>query len=162
MKKIARRPSIQSELFSDSIHPALQRIYSARGIASSEDLDLRLNGLIPAQQLKGLDSALVLLYQALLERWSILIVGDFDADGAVAEQTLHLVLEVPRAPLLGLERLAHHHVVDDVGVTVGPEICRLAGHLGDEPELSGGLRSALDQAAAVLQKFRHRSHRERG
>lgn len=92
MKKITRRTVHQFQPFSDHLHPALQRIYAARGIVSEEQVDLRLSQLIPPQKLKGLQAALGLLQQALEKRWRILIVGDFDADGATSSALSVLAL----------------------------------------------------------------------
>ncbi|MEB0303583.1 single-stranded-DNA-specific exonuclease RecJ, partial [Mucilaginibacter sp. 5C4] len=59
-------------------------LYAARGVVSEVELDKSLARLIPYQQLKGIDAAVDLLVIALKERQRILIVGDFDADGATA------------------------------------------------------------------------------
>ena len=62
----------------------LARLYAARGVRSAEELDKALGRLLPYQQLKGIEGAVDLLVQALQQRQRILIVGDFDADGATA------------------------------------------------------------------------------
>lgn len=67
-----------------NVHPVLARIYAARGVKSEKELVRLLKGLAPAHSLKGLETALDLLEQALRESWRILIVGDFDADGATS------------------------------------------------------------------------------
>lgn len=66
------------------VHPVLSRVFSARGICSSDDLTLGLNQLHSPQQLHGLNDALVLLEQAIIQQWRIIIIGDFDADGATS------------------------------------------------------------------------------
>ena len=68
----------------DSIHPLLRQIYSQRSLNSSEDLQLGLANLIPPNQLHGMDEAVALLTIALTEQQRILIVSDFDADGATS------------------------------------------------------------------------------
>jgi single-stranded-DNA-specific exonuclease len=65
-----------------SLHPVLRRIYAARGIAAAEDIEHRLATLLPPQQLGGIQRACELLEHALRANAPILIVGDFDADGA--------------------------------------------------------------------------------
>ena len=62
----------------------LRRVYAARGISTEQELDLGLSHLLPYQQLKGIKNAVALLQQALIEQQRILIVGDFDADGATS------------------------------------------------------------------------------
>ncbi|MDH5571456.1 MAG: single-stranded-DNA-specific exonuclease RecJ [Gammaproteobacteria bacterium] len=62
----------------------LQRIYSSRQINHPDQLDYSLARLLPFTQLKGIDKALELLTVALQGQQSVLIVGDFDADGATS------------------------------------------------------------------------------
>jgi single-stranded-DNA-specific exonuclease len=62
----------------------LQRIYAARGIVSREQLDKRLQALLPFNTLTDIDKAVVRLEQALKSQQRILIIGDFDADGATS------------------------------------------------------------------------------
>ncbi len=62
----------------------LSRVYLARGVCSSEELELGLKQMLDNSQLKGLDQAIELLLSAFKERQRILIVGDFDADGATS------------------------------------------------------------------------------
>lgn len=68
----------------DSLPPVLQRVYAARGLICADELDLSLSGLPDFARLAGIDAATRLLEQALDARWRILVVGDFDADGATA------------------------------------------------------------------------------
>ena len=62
----------------------LTRLYAARGVQSAAELDKGLARLIPYRQLAGIDAAVALLVEALERRQRVLIVGDFDADGATA------------------------------------------------------------------------------
>ena len=146
MKKISRRTLDQFERFSDSIHPALQRIYSARGIASSEELDLRLNCLIPAQKLKGLAAALELLYQALVDGRRILIVGDFDADGATSSALSVLALQAMGAK--SVSYLVPNRFEYGYGLT--PEIVEVAKGLSPDliVTVDNGISSISGVAAA--------------
>lgn len=70
--------------FLGDLPPLLTRLYAARGVMSEDELDKVLKRLIPYRELKGIDAAVDLLVTALRERQRILIVGDFDADGATA------------------------------------------------------------------------------
>lgn len=63
--------------------PLLQRIYAARDV-SAEQLDKSFQSLIPFEQLKGIEDAVTRLEQAVMSQQRILIVGDFDADGATS------------------------------------------------------------------------------
>lgn len=84
-------PPVAGQL-AEHISPLLARLYAARGVDSAEQLSLKLNRLIPAQQLKGLDCAVKLLDQAIDQQTRILIVGDFDADGATSTALMMLAL----------------------------------------------------------------------
>lgn len=67
-----------------SIPPLLQRIYASRGVSCAQELDTSLKYLLSYDQLKGVDEAVALLLQAIAQQQRILIIGDFDADGATA------------------------------------------------------------------------------
>jgi len=67
-----------------SIHPLLARVYAGRGLRSESELDLNLAQLLPPTDLLHADAAARLLADALAADQSILIVGDFDADGATS------------------------------------------------------------------------------
>ncbi|MGV3740667.1 MAG: single-stranded-DNA-specific exonuclease RecJ [Gammaproteobacteria bacterium] len=68
----------------EHLHPVLQRIYSARGITSAEELDTDLQALHPFNTLLDIDKACARLAQALDQQQRILVIGDFDADGATS------------------------------------------------------------------------------
>ena len=64
------------------IPAALERVYAARGIVSPAALEAGLNRLLAPADLSGLEAAVQLLMQAITQQQQIVIVGDFDADGA--------------------------------------------------------------------------------
>lgn len=66
----------------EHIHPVLRRVYAARGALHPGDVEYRLAALYSPQSLSGIDSACELLAKALRDDLHIVIVGDFDADGA--------------------------------------------------------------------------------
>lgn len=70
----------------------LKRIYAARGIESELQLDKRLKALLPYDTLKDMDKATIRLEQALRQQQRILIIGDFDADGATSTALAYSVL----------------------------------------------------------------------
>ena len=69
---------------SDALHPVLARIYAGRNINHIDQTEYPLSRLIPPNQLKGIDIAVDLLYTAIRNDERILIVGDFDVDGATS------------------------------------------------------------------------------
>ena len=66
------------------LHPVLNRIYHNRGITSASELELSLEHLLNYESLTGIERAAELLEQAIAQDKSILIIGDFDADGATS------------------------------------------------------------------------------
>jgi single-stranded-DNA-specific exonuclease len=66
------------------LHPVLQRVYAARGIQSVEELDYRLSSLLHFQSLTGIEAAAECLGEAVMQQQRLLIVGDFDSDGATS------------------------------------------------------------------------------
>ena len=84
-KVIRQRPCpTGANVFSPDLPALLQRIYAARGINSQAELDYRLQCLTTPESLKGLDNALALLEESLTKQLRVLVVGDFDADGATS------------------------------------------------------------------------------
>ena len=68
----------------EAISPLLWRVYRARGISDVTELERELSSLIPPEHMSGLDAAVTLLVEAIELEKRILIVGDFDADGATS------------------------------------------------------------------------------
>ncbi|TDR37393.1 exonuclease RecJ [Tahibacter aquaticus] len=77
-----RAPSEEGNTWPAAMHPVLRRIYAARGIAAANDVEHRLARLLAPQRLGGMERACELLEQALRQGQRIVVVGDFDADGA--------------------------------------------------------------------------------
>ena len=80
--RLRRREVPATSHWPDSVHPVLQRIYAARGIADAEAAQPRLSQMLRPDSLGGLDRAVALLATAIGTDRRILVVGDFDADGA--------------------------------------------------------------------------------
>jgi single-stranded-DNA-specific exonuclease len=72
------------ELIAEGIHPVLARIYAARAIRSAADLDYRPDKLLAPNLMKGIEDAARLLADAIIAKKKLLIVADYDADGATA------------------------------------------------------------------------------
>lgn len=74
----------QWQLEQQGLHPLLARLYASRGIENKDELDYELKGLLPPSGLKGIDDAVRLLADAMEAEANILIIGDYDCDGATA------------------------------------------------------------------------------
>lgn len=90
-KTIKRRSIEQLTAFDSSVHPLLQRIYSARGIQHEQELQYQLAQL-HKPNFKGLPEAVSILADAVVADAKIIIVGDFDADGATSSALAVLAL----------------------------------------------------------------------
>jgi single-stranded-DNA-specific exonuclease len=77
-------PRVQWQLEQQGVHPLLARIYAARGIQTKSELDYELAALIPPASLTHADTAAALLADAIEAQARILIVADYDCDGATA------------------------------------------------------------------------------
>jgi single-stranded-DNA-specific exonuclease len=85
--KIVERPYVEASrraLLEAGLHPVLARVYAARHIRSAADLDYPLAGLFPPHSLKGIGDAAALLADAVEQGKRLLIIADYDADGATA------------------------------------------------------------------------------
>jgi single-stranded-DNA-specific exonuclease len=88
LKQLQQRTVQNSAAFSLPVHPVLQRIYAHRGIGLPEDLQRSAAHLLPFAALKGITNSVDLLIEALDQQQQIVIVGDFDADGATSTAVL--------------------------------------------------------------------------
>ena len=105
LRRIRRRPpaeAAQSAAWPADIPPLLRRIYAARGAADAATARPTLAGLLPPDGLLDLDRAAGLLADAIRGDRRILVVGDFDADGATA-----CALAVRGLRMLGAREVLH-------------------------------------------------------
>jgi single-stranded-DNA-specific exonuclease len=79
---IERRAARGNEITDLALHPVLRRAYAARGVCDSQELALTLDRLMPVGTLDSVDAAVALILEHRERR--ILVVGDFDADGATS------------------------------------------------------------------------------
>ena len=119
-KIIAQRPYAESLMLGD-IDPVLQRIFSSRGIQSSEELEKSLAKLPSPWLLNGMQSMVEHLITAINQQQAICVVADFDADGATS-----CALAIKGLTLLGAKNL--NFVVPnrfEYGYGLTPEIVEL-------------------------------------
>jgi single-stranded-DNA-specific exonuclease len=119
---IQRREFRKSSGLQGVVPPLLERIYSARNVCDPAELDLSSAALLPPETMHGMGAAVDLLQSMLNAQGRVLIVSDFDADGATS---CALVLRALR--LIGFHHL--DYIVPDrfvYGYGLSPEIARLA------------------------------------
>ena len=74
----------QSQLEREGLHPVLARVFAGRGIRARQELDDALGALLPPTALLNAERAAVLLADAIAAKKRLLIVADYDCDGATA------------------------------------------------------------------------------
>jgi single-stranded-DNA-specific exonuclease len=81
---VRRDAHVSDELEASDLHPLLKKIYANRGVTSLKQVDYSLKGLLDFSLLKDIDVAAELVSEAIIESKRIVVVGDFDADGATS------------------------------------------------------------------------------
>jgi single-stranded-DNA-specific exonuclease len=85
LRKHLQRRSLDGSIEAlHGLHPLLARIYAARGVSGPNEIEYSLKGLEDVWQLLGIEAAVERLIQAIADGESVMILGDFDADGATS------------------------------------------------------------------------------
>ena len=146
MKIVERRYSEADRraLLEAGLHPLLARLYASRRIRSAAELDYGAASLHPPAAMKGLEAAAVLLADAIGARRRILIVADYDADGATACAVGIRALRAFGADV--------HYLVPDrfkLGYGLSPELVDLAA--GTDPRGKPELLVTVDNGIASVE-----------
>lgn len=83
-RQLRRREADETAELPADLPPLLRRLYASRGVRSARELERSVKGMLPWQQLSGIDNAVEILYNAFREGTRIIVVSDFDADGATS------------------------------------------------------------------------------
>ena len=125
--KIVRRAKVDDSYLPETLSPLLRQIYASRG-SSVEDCELTLGRLLRPDTMKGLSKAAEIIADAIKAQHSILIMGDFDADGATSTCVCMLALK-----MMGASRV--DYLIPnrfDFGYGLSPEIVAVAHSKGAE------------------------------
>ncbi len=142
-KKFIRRQVPEEINLPASIHPVLRRVLATRDVSSEADIDYSLAALLPFNTLSGLDKAVSLLKAALENQRRILVVADFDTDGATA-----CALAIRGLTMMGLEDICY--IVPnrfEYGYGLSPEIVDVA--LDYAPDLLMTVDNGISSIAGV-------------
>ncbi|ELC0836523.1 single-stranded-DNA-specific exonuclease RecJ [Klebsiella michiganensis] len=82
--QLRRREAADGVDLPADLPPLLQRLYASRGVRSAQELERGVKGMLPWSQLTGVEKAVEMLYGAFKQGLHIVVVGDFDADGATS------------------------------------------------------------------------------
>lgn len=143
--KIVRRPKVDDSHLPDTLSPLLKQIYASRG-SSAEDCELTLARLLRPDTMKGLAEGAAIIADAIETQRSILIMGDFDADGATSTSVCMLALTMMGATKV--DYLIPNRF--DYGYGLSPEIVAVAHSKGAELLITvdNGISSIEGVAAA--------------
>lgn len=118
LRAIQQRPAIlEPGLNGAEIDPLLQRIYASRGVTDPQQIQYQLSGLENPDQFKGIAEATALLEEAIRQQQRILIIGDYDADGATSTAVVVLALRALGATFV--DYLAPNRFEYGYGLTPG-------------------------------------------
>ncbi|HEI8822097.1 TPA: single-stranded-DNA-specific exonuclease RecJ [Serratia marcescens] len=126
--QLRRRPAADDTHLPASLPPLLRRLYALRGVQGEQELERGVKGMLPWQQLDGIDDAVSLLQQALTDGRRIMVVGDFDADGATS--TALTVLALRSMGGAAVDYLVPNRFEDGYGLS--PEVVEQAAARGAE------------------------------
>lgn len=126
--QLCRREAADASHLPASLPPLLRRLYALRGVKGEQELERSVKGMLPWQQLSGIDAAVAILQQALADGRRIMVVGDFDADGATS--TALTVLALRSMGCSSIEYLVPNRFEDGYGLS--PEVVEQAAARGAE------------------------------
>ena len=81
---VRRKSEISEELSNSELHPLLKKIYANRGVTKLKQVKYSLSNLIDFSLLKDIEKASAIVAEAIMQQKTIMVVGDFDADGATS------------------------------------------------------------------------------
>ncbi|QLH63624.1 single-stranded-DNA-specific exonuclease RecJ [Serratia symbiotica] len=125
--QLRRRLAADDSHLPANLPPLLRRLYALRGVQGEQELERSVKGMLPWQQLSGIDTAVGILEQALVDCRSIMVVGDFDADGATSTALTVLAL---RSMGGSVDYLVPNRFEDGYGLS--PEVVEQAAARGAE------------------------------
>ena len=136
MSIFSQRPyssEIAKILESGELHPLLARLYAARGVNSVDELQLDFSHLLPPNTLLQCENAAKILADAIRDQRQLLIVADYDCDGATA-----CAVGIRGLKMLGASSKQINFLVPNrftMGYGLTPEVIDLAKVLSPKPSL---------------------------
>lgn len=116
--QLRRREAVDSDSLPADLPPLLRRLYASRGVTSADDLERGLKGMLHWRTLTGVEKAVEMLHDAFEKNLRIMVVGDYDADGATS--TALSVLSLRAMGCHNVEYLVPNRFEDGYGLS--PEV----------------------------------------
>ena len=144
-RRVPTRASLM--LAQAGVHPLLARLYAARGVTAQDELDTRLSALLPPDGLKGASDAARMLADAIAAKKRLLIVADYDCDGATA---CAVGLRALRQLGASVDYLVPNRF--ETGYGLSPEVVQLA--LAKRPDIIVTVDNGIASVAGVAEARR--------
>ncbi|SHH78550.1 single-stranded-DNA-specific exonuclease RecJ [Ferrimonas marina] len=159
MVNLVRRPTVDDSHLPADIAPLIRQIYARRGMAAPGELSLELTDLLNPATLSGAAEGARILADALAARRRVLIVGDFDADGATSSALTLLAMRAMGAEFV--DYLVPNRF--DYGYGLSPALVELAQQAGAELLITvdngisahAGVQAAKDAGMTVVVTDHH-------
>lgn len=138
-----RQCAVSASLSGSDLSPLLQRIYANRNVQSPDEVTYSLTKLIDYRLLKDCEKAADIIAQAIIDNKSILVIGDYDVDGATSTTVV----------LKALQSFGHTHCDHlvpnrfDFGYGLSPEIVEVAHQ--QRPDLIITVDNGISSIAGV-------------
>ncbi len=121
---------VSEELQGSELHPLLKKIYANRGVTKLSQVKYSLADLIDYSLLKDIDRASEIVAEAIIQQKTVLVVGDFDADGATSCAVMLRSLKA--FGLLNVDYLVPNRF--DFGYGLSPQIVDVAAQSPSKPK----------------------------
>ena len=158
-REIVRRAPAAGCSLPAGMHPVLRRVYSARGVGSADELELGLRNLLPISSLEGVEEGVSLLLDHLERGSHVLVVGDYDADGATSTAVILRQLRRLGFDNVGFrvpDRMRHGYgLTAGLVEEIGPERPGLIVTVDNGVAALGGIEAARARGIQVLVTDHH-------
>jgi single-stranded-DNA-specific exonuclease len=143
-------PVLVSKLASQGVSPLLAKLYSARGIEDAKDVQYEAANILPVDEMKNARKMGAVLTDCLVEQQRVLIISDYDCDGATAGSVL---IEAVRAAGMNHGYLVPDRLKHGYGLT--PSIVDEAAMLNPKPKFIITVDNGISSHAGIEKAREH-------
>ena len=147
---VRRNSTISEELQNSDLHPLLKKVYANRGVTKLKQIKYSLNDLLDYSLLKDIDVASQIIADAIIQQKRILIIGDFDADGATSCAVM--IRSLKAFGLLDVDYLVPNRF--DFGYGLSPQIVDVAAKFTSAAGASPDLIVTVDNGISSIEGVR--------
>lgn len=150
---VRRNLTISEELQDSDLHPLLKKVYANRGVTKLKQIQYSLNDLLDYSLLKDIDVASQIIADAIIQQKRILIIGDFDADGATSCAVM--IRSLKAFGLHDVDYLVPNRF--DFGYGLSPQIVDVAAQFTSAAGASPDLIVTVDNGISSIEGVRRAS-----